>query len=157
MQAPAFADLAEWPDERLLPPLDRADADESRLSEIQSAWRRDGVVILPNFLPSDLIDRYSRRRQRLNDPAGWRDLQPYLDVPELREIGLYPPLMRVMQEIIGEPMMLHLCLTGWVTTERDWHQDDYLNPPFVRCWYGAVWMALDDIRADSGPFEYVAG
>jgi ectoine hydroxylase-related dioxygenase (phytanoyl-CoA dioxygenase family) len=54
-------------------------------------------------------------------------------------------------------MFLHLCLTGWVSTERGWHQDDYLNPPHVNSWYAAVWMALDDIHPDSGPFEYVPG
>jgi ectoine hydroxylase-related dioxygenase (phytanoyl-CoA dioxygenase family) len=62
-----------------------------------------------------------------------------------------------MRSLIGEQMMLHLCLTGWVSTERDWHQDDYLNPPFVNSWYAAVWMALGDIHPDSGPFEYVPG
>ena len=47
-------------------------------------------------------------------------------------------------------MLLHLALTGWISTQRDWHQDDYLNPPFVANWYAAVWMALDDISAESG-------
>ena len=54
-------------------------------------------------------------------------------------------------------MLLHLTLTGWVSTERNWHQDDYLNPPFVNSWYAAVWVALDRIDPDSGPFEYVPG
>jgi hypothetical protein len=54
-------------------------------------------------------------------------------------------------------MGLHLNLTGWVSTERNWHQDDYLNPPYVNSWYSAVWVALDDIHPDCGPFEYVPG
>jgi ectoine hydroxylase-related dioxygenase (phytanoyl-CoA dioxygenase family) len=53
--------------------------------------------------------------------------------------------------------MLHLALTGWVSTERNWHQDDYLNPDFVNSWYCAVWMALDHIEPDCGPFQYVPG
>ncbi|MCB2081650.1 MAG: phytanoyl-CoA dioxygenase family protein, partial [Rickettsiales bacterium] len=39
----------------------------------------------------------------------------------------------------------------------NWHQDEYLNPPGVAGWYVAVWMALDTIHPDAGPFEYVPG
>jgi len=52
---------------------------------------------------------------------------------------------------------LHLNLTGWVSTERDWHQDNYLNPPEVNGHYAGVWTALDQIQADAGPFEFVPG
>jgi ectoine hydroxylase-related dioxygenase (phytanoyl-CoA dioxygenase family) len=44
-----------------------------------------------------------------------------------------------------------------VSTERDWHQDAYLSPSFVNGWYAAVWIALDTIHSDCGPFEYVPG
>jgi len=50
---------------------------------------------------------------------------------------------------------MHLNLTGWISTERNWHQDDYLNPPTVNNWYAAVWFALDAIHPDSGPFEFI--
>lgn len=154
---PSFAELSEEPSAKFLPPLDQPIVDESGLTPAQLAWRRDGVVILPRFLPQGLMDTYSRRRATLNVPGGWPTPTPYLDVPELRELALYPPLMAQMQALISELMILHLCLTGWVSTERGWHQDDYLNPPFVNSWYAAVWMALDDIHPDSGPFEYVPG
>jgi ectoine hydroxylase-related dioxygenase (phytanoyl-CoA dioxygenase family) len=65
--------------------------------------------------------------------------------------------MEVMKSLIGEAMMLHLALTSWRTTSREWHQDDYLNPDFVNCWYAAVWFALGNIDPDSGPFEYIPG
>jgi ectoine hydroxylase-related dioxygenase (phytanoyl-CoA dioxygenase family) len=44
-----------------------------------------------------------------------------------------------------------------VSTERNWHQDSYLNPDEVGDRYCGVWFALDDISADAGPFEYVPG
>lgn len=44
---------------------------------------------------------------------------PYLHVPALRDLALYPPLMEMLQSLIGEPMMLHLALTGWVSTQRN--------------------------------------
>lgn len=152
-----FSELADEPSPQFLPPLDQAIVNESALTPAQLAWRHEGVAILPRFLPDHLMDAYARRRAAFNDPSGWPSPTPYLDVPELRELALYPPLMKEMQALIGEPMLLHLCLTGWVSTERGWHQDDYLNPPHVNSWYAAVWMALEDIHPDSGPFEYVPG
>ena len=147
----AFADLSEFPDPSVLPWLDRPGVKESRLKPDQLAWRQDGVVIKRKFLPDDVVDAYIARRAQLDSPGGWRGPTPYLHVPELRALSLYPPLMRLMADLIGEPMMLHLNLTGWISTERNWHQDDYLNPPFVNSWYCAVWMALDHIDAGLWP------
>jgi ectoine hydroxylase-related dioxygenase (phytanoyl-CoA dioxygenase family) len=79
------------------------------------------------------------------------------DASQIRKIAPYPPLMDHMRNLVGEEMLFHLALTGWVSTERQWHQDDYLNPPHVNSCYAAVWIALDDIHEDSGPFEYVPG
>lgn len=157
--APAisFAELSEMPDPSLLPPLDRPDADNATLTPEQRAWRRDGLVILPKFLPAFLTDPYIERRAKLQSTGGWLSAAPYLQVPELKALALYPPLMRMLESLIGEPMLLHLALTGWISTERNWHQDDYLNPPFVNGWYAAIWMALDRIDPASGPFEYVPG
>jgi hypothetical protein len=80
-----------------------------------------------------------------------------MSVPEIRDLCLYQPLMDRLEHLIGEPLGLHLNLTGWVSTDRDWHQDDYLNPPEVSGHYVAVWFALDEIKPDCGPFAFVAG
>ncbi len=153
----SFADLSETPEPALLPPLDRPDLDLIALTPEQRAWWRDGVVVLPKFIPNTVTDPYVARRSALDSPGGWLSPVPYLQVPELKAVGLYPPLMRMLEHLIGEPMLLHLALSGWVSTERNWHQDDYLNPPFVNSWYAAVWIALDRIDPASGPFEYVPG
>ncbi len=152
-----LADISERPDPSVLPWIDRPGIDESILTADQAAWRRDGVVIKPAYFPEALIDAYAERRARLGNPAGWQSPTPYLHVPELRDLALYPPMMQLMESLIGEEMMLHLALTGWVSTERTWHQDDYLNPPHVNSWYCAIWIALADIHPDSGPFEYLPG
>jgi ectoine hydroxylase-related dioxygenase (phytanoyl-CoA dioxygenase family) len=151
------------PDPVLLPPLDRPGVEETALTDTQRSRRRDGVVILRGFMPDALLDPYIARRDRLRTEApelflgGWRSPTPYEHVAEMRALALHPPLMRVLREVVGEEMLLHLALTGWVSTQRDWHQDDYLNPPFVNSWYAAVWFALDHIDPASGPFEYVPG
>jgi ectoine hydroxylase-related dioxygenase (phytanoyl-CoA dioxygenase family) len=80
-----------------------------------------------------------------------------MQVSEIKDLCLHKPLCDKLEELIGEPMSMHLNLMGWISTERNWHQDDYLNPPGVDGWYVTVWMALDDIHPNAGPFEYVPG
>jgi len=161
--APSFADLSEQPEPSKLPPLDRPGIDESRLDADQLAWRRDGVVIKRGFIDDSILRPYIVRRLQLQHVSlekhmlGWETPSPYEHIAELRELCLYPKLMHLMASLVGDAMLLHLNLTGWLSTERNWHQDDYLNPPHVNGWYAAAWIALGEIRDDAGPFEYIPG
>jgi len=92
-----------------------------------------------------------------NRPMGWDYCTPYRDVPALADLLTYKPLQDAMADLVGEPVGVHLNLTGWRSTTRDWHQDSYLNPPGVGDAYVAAWIALDTIHPDSGPFQYVPG
>jgi hypothetical protein len=150
----SLVDFMEEVPNALLPPLDRSDVPPWALDLEQWHWSAEGYLRLPKFLPENLIDAYVAVRQAHGE---YQTPTPYMQVPEIRDLCLYQPLMAKLEKLIGEPMAMHLNLTGWVSTERNWHQDDYLNPPFVNGHYAAVWFALDDISPDSGPFEYVPG
>ena len=50
------------------------------------------------------------------------------------DLALHRPVTEMLEHLIGAPMGLNLTLTGWVSTSRAWHQDDYLNPSFVNSW-----------------------
>jgi hypothetical protein len=157
-----FDDVAETPPPEILPPLDRPNLNLDNLSEDQRSWVENGVVIKRRFIPDSVLDPYIARRAAFRpgtawNAVGWLDGNCYEGLPELRDIALYPPLLASMKALISEQMILTLALTGWISTERDWHQDDYLNHPFVNTWYAAVWIALDTITPQSGPFEYVPG
>ncbi len=152
-----YADFSAPPPDEMLPRLDRSVLDTSTLTPEQVEWRRDGVLILRDFIPDEITEPYIKRREAYERPGGWVEGHSYQFVPEMRQLALYPPLMEKLKLVIGEEMMLHLCLTNWVTSQRAWHQDDYLNPSFVNCWYAAVWIALGDIEPDCGPFEYIPG
>jgi hypothetical protein len=164
MTPPTFADLTEeFPDPSTLPPLDRPGELSLPLTAAQKEWVRDGVVHLPAFLPEELVDDYvdairgAMYQGTASIPIGYPYPTPYMQVPALRNLALYDALMLAMKNLIGEDMGLHLNLTGWNSTERNWHQDDYLNPYFVNCYYVAAWIALHDIDPASGPFEYIPG
>ena len=123
-------------------------------------WRVNGFLILKNFIPHELIDAYVARYERDNGedaPIGYKTGTPYMQVDEIKDLSLYAPLMEILESLIGEPMGMSLNLCNWISTERNWHQDDYLNPPEVNGHYLACWFALDDIHPDSGVFEFVPG
>ena len=108
-------------------------------------------------MPQELVDAYCYRWEKLGKLGGWGSPVPYMHVEELRALCLYRPLMELLKKLIGEEMGMHLNLTGWVSTERNWHQDDYLSPHYINSWYAAVWFALDKIQRNSGPFQFVPG
>ena len=160
--SPNYALISEFPPDHLLPWLDRQVVDTAKVNSapapsLLSTWREQGVLILENFIPKGVREPYFNVRQAFGKLGGWADPCPYLYVRELRNLAMYPPLLNVLDALIGYEMGLHLNLTGWVSSERAWHQDDYLNPDFVNSHYAAVWIALRDISPDSGPFEFVPG
>ena len=131
-------------------------------------WNDDGVVIIKDFFPEELMAQYEecwircngsgdRFSYEMTSPMGWDYCTPYRQHEELLDILSYAPLHAEMESLIGEPAGVHLNLTGWVSTTRDWHQDSYLNPPNVGDYYVAAWIAFDEIDPDSGPFQYVVG
>lgn len=144
-------DLSESPPDELLPPLDRAGAVPS--TPLQAQWTEKGFAVLPGFLPDELIDAYCAVWQ---PDFSARDTL-YLQCPEARALCCFGPLAEAMAELGLGTVAVHLNLAGWISTERDWHQDDYLNPPFINSWYCAAWMALGDIDPRSGPFECIPG
>ena len=149
--------IEDWPFPELLPRLDQPN--EKPATILQAEWQDDGLVILPNFMPDYFLDRYAEAwlKDNTHRPLGWPFDVPYMYIPSLMDMLAYGPLHEAMEELIGEPMGTHLNLTGWRSTLRNWHQDGYLNPDHVHDFYCAVWIAIDDIHPDAGPFQFVRG
>lgn len=138
---------------------------------LQSHWANDGVVLFdwPEATRREVVDEYAGEWLMYNggrraepgapatyaSPGGWDYATPYMDHPGLLRLACDPGLGHMLEELVGEPMGVHLCLTGWQSTRRDWHRDQYLNTPNVGGFYAAVWLALADIVPDSGPFQFV--
>jgi hypothetical protein len=153
----SYEDISEEIDDEVRPWLDRKLIDESTLDNDQLHWRKNGFLKKSSFFPDELIDQYIQIRKESTGLGGWSSPSPYEHVAELRNLCLYEPLIKKISSLIGDEMVLHLNLTGWVSTERDWHQDDYLNNRNVNGWYIAIWIALDDISPNCGPFEFIPG
>ena len=127
---------------------------------LHEEWHNNGYLVLRNFIPHRLLDAYAARYERDNGNGsrmGYRPGTPYMEVEEIKDLCLYAPLVEILNGLIGEEMGMNLNLTNWISTERSFHQDDYLNPEHVNGHYLAAWIALDDIHPDSGVFEFVPG
>jgi hypothetical protein len=152
--------IEDWPHRNELPWLDQETSEPE--TNLQAKWQDDGLVTLPGFMPDELIDNYCEIWIRDNGsekirPMGWPFDVPYMYINPLQDMLSYKPLTDIMTNLIGEPLGVHLNLTGWRSTQRNWHQDGYLNPDTTRDFYMAIWIALDDIHPDSGPFQFVRG
>lgn len=130
------------------------------------AWNRDGYLVVENAVSDELIDQYKEEWLAANGPLhshpdgtvdapkiGGFNETGYLQSPALMEICASRTVADVWETLLGEPAGVHLNLTGWVSTQRDWHSDYYLNEACVGDHYGAMWVALDDVAPESGPFE----
>jgi SAM-dependent methyltransferase len=155
---PSFDDLAEdYPEDRI-PPIDRSDVDESKLTWDQLQWRRYGYLVIPGFMPDELIDAYVEHRERVGVGLGGFETTVWQDTAdEIKAIGCYKPLADKIAELMSEELALNFTLTQFTSTQRQWHQDDYLGPPDLFGRYCAVWIALGDVHPDSGPFQFVPG
>lgn len=143
-------------------------------------WNDDGIVLLPSLFSDEEIEAYKDEWKRNNgfqyidwyaqrdgsiptlgeihaDNVRGYNETAYMRNPALMNLCSNRVLAETLEALLGEPAGVHLNLTGWMSTFRDWHQDTYLNPAHVGDYYAAVWIALDDIHPDSGPFQYVAG
>lgn len=160
---------ATWGDLTVVQPDETKTAvelsDPGALGPGQLAFVRDGVAGISGLIPEETLDAYERARSDLprdraakdNFWGGWHHPTPFMTCPALLDLATHPSMQMVMQSLIGEPVGLHLALTGWVSTERKWHQDTYLNPDYLWSFYVAAWIALEDVHEDSGPFEFVKG
>lgn len=144
-------------------------------SETFSEWNAEGVVLLRGFFSADELEPYEREWAHAHgylgsaaddlglpillasNPHGWADSCPYMTHDALRKLCCNPRLGELLRGLTGDDMAVNLNLTGWVSTERDWHADSYLNEPEVGDYYAAVWVALADINPLSGVFQYVPG
>lgn len=156
-----FKHISEPPvDATLLSRLDQfigwSAPSQPTMTGIENDWIHNGYTVIPGLIGDDLIEPYLKLRSPMPD-IGWSAGTPYMQHPEIRNICCNDYLSDVLKRIIGDEMGLHLNLTGWVSTRRAMHQDDYLNPPFINSWYAGVWIALEDIHPDSGPFEMYPG
>jgi len=158
-----YSDLVENQPEDSKTPVEKMNLDS--LSYKQWHFVTKGYVVYKMLIPDEMCDEYVEYRSRLtkdhskkdNFYGGWSYPTPFMNHQPLRSIALCSQMDGALEHIMGQKMALNLALTGFVSTQRNWHSDNYLNPEGLWSNYVAAWIALEDITEDSGPFEFVKG
>lgn len=114
-------------------------------AEQRRSFERDGYLILPGFLPGDLVDKL---REEVD---GWVDeglraeaiaccLDPSrrepprvmeLDLPAHAQLTVYPPLMSMLEQLMGSAFVFHHLHTDRQPPDlpgKDWHHDYEQRP-----------------------------
>lgn len=81
------------------------------------------MLLKRKLIPDSVLDPYIARRAAYRPDTRFNEVgclygHCYMGVPELCHVALPPPLMDTLVSLIGEEMIFHLALTGWVSTKR---------------------------------------
>jgi len=122
----------------------------------------NGVLEVPGLIPHADIDRYVNdywhKHYEFNDEHRRRTDtdQTYLQHPQILDLLLHDALVDVFTEI-GVRVAVHSDLTYWRSANTGWHVDILHGNTQTVSQYMGVWIALDDIDPETGPFQWVPG
>ncbi|AOK33981.1 hypothetical protein WL90_06760 [Burkholderia cenocepacia] len=144
--------------DEFLSPMDRSNVKEDTLTADQKFWRDNGYIIFRNAIDTEVLERYMQAREaRKLGNGGWPNNHPFTDSAAVRDLVLHKPMMERIQKVIGYPIAVHFNLSGFTSTDRGWHQDDYMYSRTVMASGVAAWISLGNITEEMGPFEFVPG
>jgi hypothetical protein len=119
---------------------------------------RDGFVVLDELLPEAMItaadealdmavkDGYQGYRYG----ESTRLEQMHREFPAIRDIWLYAPIHRFLSLVFDSPSQPCQSLVYIFGSQQDAHQDTIHLTPFPAGHMCGVWIALEDVRPDSG-------
>jgi ectoine hydroxylase-related dioxygenase (phytanoyl-CoA dioxygenase family) len=124
-------------------------------------YEANGFVVIKNAIKDELIAEYAK--SKIDDEIKNNKLQKgfieghqYVDHAEIRDILCEDIIFNFFEEM-GLLFSLHTSLSANVSTERDWHRDFVWDHGHGADNYIGVWVALEDVSPDSGPFEAIPG
>lgn len=132
-------------------------------------FQENGYVVVEDLIPDNVIQayrkywidkhapQYDRTVASIKNKMGWKESNPFMDHEPIREILCHDNVYRLFDEVGLEKMALHLSFTSWYSTEKTWHHDYNQNDTVSASNYVGLWIALQDIDPDSGPFALVPG
>jgi len=125
-------------------------------------FNKNGFAFLRKAISEEKIDSYIDlwNYENKNNPAGWSNIggsaAAFLDYKEITDI-LCDKSIALALDKVQKSVALHADVTYSVTTELDWHQDNCMPNDIAGDNYIGVWVALEDIDPEAGPFEFISG
>ena len=125
-----------------------------------SSWSDNGYVIIPSFYKDEKVDEINNEIDRLikSNEANWRYRNKIMFSHKISNIidnvGNAKLMQDVLKTLLGRPVKLFQSINFITGSNQKTHSDSIHMTTFP---YGnliAVWIALEDIKADSGPLHY---
>ncbi len=118
---------------------------------------RWGFCILPDRLPADIIERFSKELYGAIENGSLQYREGSSDrihnahtLPAGREIWLHPPVLQFLKEHFRDTPCACQTLTYVNGSEQNAHQDTIHLTPYPAGMMSGVWIALQDVEPDSG-------
>jgi hypothetical protein len=120
--------------------------------QLKNHYLNEGFLFFSNLITDEVINNYpasskveEAKRQKY-----------YLDDPLLRDILCSKEIYDVI-DIIGITVALSTGSFFEKSTEEDWHRDHIWPYKIGADNYIGVWIAMEDVSLESGPFEIIPG
>lgn len=132
-------------------------------------FEENGYVVVEDLIPNNVIQmyreywisnhapEYTGTVESMKNKMGWKESSPFTNHEPILEILCHDNIYKLFDEFGLEKMGLHLSFTPWYSTEKTWHHDYIENDTVSAENYVGLWIALQDISPDSGPFAFVPG
>jgi len=135
-------------------------------AELQETWRRDGFVLMPGIVPTDMLDEvqtdvaaFRARCGETKDAAGFGDWigMLHLELESCLRLAAQPPVLSFLKWALDDTPLLFGSLNFERGSERVPHIDTIFFHTIPVTAMAGVWFALEDVSSDSGPLNYVPG
>ena len=125
----------------------------------------DGYAILPDHLDEGLLatlnseidDAIARHVENYQYGTSQRIHNLHLQYPGVRALWRHPRVMRFLELVFEVPARPCQTLTYVFGSQQGPHQDTVHLTPFPAGYMCGVWVALEDVRPDSGELEVYRG
>jgi hypothetical protein len=149
--------------------LDTCGADQVT-RDVAVALRRNGFAIFdfpdPDFerraesIKASLVDKFDWRGWRLGGHAkgeGLRVQDAWRSNADVRSLAVNEGVLRLLRTLYGREPRPFQTLNFPVGTQQSFHSDSVHFSSIPERYMCGVWVALEDIAADSGPLVYYPG
>lgn len=127
-------------------------------------FEENGYLIIEKAIDDSLLDAYEKEWDRDNLGnrnefgllTGWDGHSSYLEHDSIKDILCNEKINNIFSEL-GKGLALHSSRTFGTSTEMPWHHDSVLPNDIAADNYIGVWVAIEDVSEESGPFEFIPG
>lgn len=142
---------------------------DAAINEVEAGllrdFLRDGFVVLKDKLPEAMVaaanvaldDAVASSYQGYQNGSSQRLEQMHVSFPAIRDIWLHPPIHRFLSLVFGADSQPCQSLVYVYGSQQDAHQDTVHLTPFPAGMMCGVWVALEDVRPDSGELAVYPG